>query len=53
GGPLPPPPETTMIGALLRYVTENDKKDFQPMNANLGLLPPVDFRLKGRAKREI
>ena len=53
GGPLPLPPETTMIGALLRYVTENDKKDFQPMNANLGLLPPVDFRLKGRAKREI
>ncbi|HHF53479.1 MAG TPA: methylenetetrahydrofolate--tRNA-(uracil(54)-C(5))-methyltransferase (FADH(2)-oxidizing) TrmFO [candidate division WOR-3 bacterium] len=53
GRPLPPPPETTMIGALLRYIVENDKKDFQPMNANLGLLPPVDFRLKGRAKREI
>lgn len=53
GRPLPPPPETTMIGALLRYITENDKKDFQPMNANLGLLPPVDFRLKGRVKRKM
>jgi len=40
---LPPeilPPET-MIGALCRYICEADPQHFQPMNANLGLLPPI------------
>ena len=34
-----PPPETTMCGALLRYIT-TPNKDFQPLGANMGILPP-------------
>jgi methylenetetrahydrofolate--tRNA-(uracil-5-)-methyltransferase len=38
---LPPPPETTAIGALVNYITKADKKTFQPMNVNFGLFPPL------------
>ena len=34
-----PPPETVM-GALIAYITDPDRADFQPMNANFGILPP-------------
>jgi methylenetetrahydrofolate--tRNA-(uracil-5-)-methyltransferase len=37
------PPETTMLGGLLRYIT-TPTRSFQPMNANFGLLPPVKAR---------
>lgn len=33
------PPEDTMIGALLSYVTKGLKESFQPMNTNFGILP--------------
>ncbi len=40
-------PETTMIGALAKYIsTENDK--FQPMNANFGILPELGERIKDK-----
>ncbi len=32
------PPPTTMAGALLDYITSPERKDFQPMNANFGIL---------------
>lgn len=35
-------PQTTMLGALCHYVTHADLKDFQPMKANLGILPTLD-----------
>src|SRR5262245_9536131 len=35
------PPPTTMLGALYRYLREADPKHFQPMNANFGLLEPL------------
>jgi methylenetetrahydrofolate--tRNA-(uracil-5-)-methyltransferase len=38
---LPPPPETTAIGALVNYITRADKKTFQPMNVNFGIFPPL------------
>lgn len=34
-------PTTTMLGALCHYVTHADLKDFQPMKANFGILPPL------------
>jgi methylenetetrahydrofolate--tRNA-(uracil-5-)-methyltransferase len=49
--PLVPPP-ATMLGALLRYITDADRKNFQPMNANFGLLPPLPEPLRGKAKKE-
>lgn len=39
--PVVPPP-TTMLGGLLRYLREADPAHFQPMNANFGLLDPLD-----------
>ena len=39
--PLALPP-TTMLGALCHYVTHADMRDFQPMKANFGILPPLD-----------
>jgi methylenetetrahydrofolate--tRNA-(uracil-5-)-methyltransferase len=34
-------PPTTMLGALCYYITNAKMKDFQPMKANFGLLPPL------------
>ena len=46
------PPGDTMIGALLRYITSADPSRFQPMNANFGLLPPLDVRVRDRRERK-
>ncbi len=35
-------PPTTMLGALCHYITQSDLKDFQPMKANFGILPPLE-----------
>jgi len=48
--PLTPPPET-MLGALLSYVTGADSNAFQPMNANFGLLPPLESRIRNKRER--
>jgi len=49
-------PQTTMLGALCHYVTHADLKDFQPMKANFGILPPlvpkVNKRERGKAYAE-
>ncbi|MGZ9222829.1 MAG: methylenetetrahydrofolate--tRNA-(uracil(54)-C(5))-methyltransferase (FADH(2)-oxidizing) TrmFO [Anaerolineales bacterium] len=45
-------PQTTMLGALCHYVTHADLKDFQPMKANFGILPPLDLTPKiGKRER--
>ncbi len=41
GLPLIELPLTTMLGALGFYITHAEMKDFQPMKANYGLLPPL------------
>jgi methylenetetrahydrofolate--tRNA-(uracil-5-)-methyltransferase len=50
---LVPPPESVM-GSLCRHVAETDPETFAPMNANHGVLPPLeprprDRRVRGRA----
>jgi methylenetetrahydrofolate--tRNA-(uracil-5-)-methyltransferase len=41
-----------MLGALCHYVTHADLKDFQPMKANFGILPPLDTDSKiGKRER--
>jgi methylenetetrahydrofolate--tRNA-(uracil-5-)-methyltransferase len=47
--PLTLPP-TTMLGALCHYVTHADLKDFQPMKANFGILPPLPTRVNKRER---
>ena len=50
---VPPctPPAITMLGALLRYITQADPKTFQPINANFGLLPPLAQVVRERSLR--
>jgi methylenetetrahydrofolate--tRNA-(uracil-5-)-methyltransferase len=49
--PITPPP-VTMLGALCHYITHADLKDFQPMKANFGILPPLEFNSKiGKRER--
>ena len=48
--PVAPPP-TTALGSLIAYVTDRARKDFQPMNANYGLFPPLGQRMRGRDKK--
>ena len=45
-------PVTTMLGALCHYVTHADLKDFQPMKANFGILPPMATDSGRMGKRE-
>jgi methylenetetrahydrofolate--tRNA-(uracil-5-)-methyltransferase len=48
------PPAVTMLGGLMRYVQECAPEHFQPMNANFGLLPPLDRPVRDkRRKREL
>lgn len=51
GTPLVTPPATTALGSLLAYVTQPGRKEFQPMNANYGLFPPLTGRTRGREKK--
>ncbi len=53
GEPTVTPPVTTALGALLRYITDPERKRFQPMNVNFGLIPPLNARLRGKAKKEM
>ena len=43
-------PETTMLGALCHYVTHANLKDFQPMKANFGIMPPLETRVVKRER---
>jgi methylenetetrahydrofolate--tRNA-(uracil-5-)-methyltransferase len=47
------PPSTTALGALLRYISDAERKKFQPMNVNFGLIPPLAGPLRGKAKKEM
>ena len=47
------PPDTTALGSLVRYITDRGRHDFQPMNANYGLFPPLVSRERGRGKRRL
>ncbi|MBQ6067484.1 MAG: methylenetetrahydrofolate--tRNA-(uracil(54)-C(5))-methyltransferase (FADH(2)-oxidizing) TrmFO [Clostridia bacterium] len=44
-------PETTMLGALSRYIADGTIKNFQPMGAALGLLPPLPDRIRDKRAR--
>ena len=43
-------PDTTMIGALTKYIT-NPQKHFVPMNANFGILPELEEKIKDKKMR--
>ncbi len=46
-------PQTTMLGALCHYITHASPENFQPMKANFGILPPLEYQHKKKlGKRE-
>ncbi len=44
-------PENTMIGALSRYISDESVKNFQPMGANFGVLPPLPDKIRDKQER--
>lgn len=44
-------PDVTMIGALSRYIAAYSGKDFQPMGANFGVLPPLPEKIRDKRER--
>lgn len=44
-------PRETMIGALMRYITDKNVKDFQPMGSNMGILPPLGDKIRDKQQR--
>ena len=54
GQPTVTAPATSAIGALCRYVSNVETKNFQPVNITFGLLEPlpIELRKKHRNKRE-
>ncbi len=44
-------PQETAIGALGLYVSSESIGNFQPMNVNFGIIPPLDHRVKGKRSK--
>ncbi len=45
-------PKTTIIGAISNYLVSADSENFQPMNANFGILPPLDVKIKDKTLKK-
>lgn len=44
-------PRECMLGALSNYISDETVVDFQPMGSNMGILPPLDVRIKDKKER--
>ena len=44
-------PKETMIGSLCNYISDKWVKDFQPMGANFGILPPIEPHIRDKKER--
>jgi methylenetetrahydrofolate--tRNA-(uracil-5-)-methyltransferase len=51
GNELVVPPPETALGSLIAYITDAARREFQPMNANYGLMPDLKSRARGREKK--
>ena len=43
-------PSNTMLGAMAKYVSSGGTREFVPMNANFGIIDPLEYRVKGGKK---
>jgi methylenetetrahydrofolate--tRNA-(uracil-5-)-methyltransferase len=50
--PVVPPPHT-LLGGVVRYVSDSRTPDFQPMNPNFGLVPKLGARIRNRQERNL
>lgn len=44
-------PKETMIGSMAHYITSTGAKNFQPMNVNFGLLPPLEEKIRNKKQK--
>lgn len=44
-------PQETAVGALALYISNESVTDFQPMNVNFGIIPPLGYRVKGKRNK--
>lgn len=44
-------PQETAIGALAYYISNPTVREFQPMNVNFGIIPPLEYRVKGKRNK--
>ena len=44
-------PQETAIGALALYISNKSVANFQPMNVNFGIMPPLGYRVKGKRNK--
>ena len=44
-------PQETALGALALYVSNESVEQFQPMNINFGILPPLGYKVKGKRNK--
>ena len=46
-------PEQTMMGAMAHYITHASPKHFQPINANFGIIPRLEKRIREKRERNL
>lgn len=46
-------PRDTILGSLANYISHADSAFFQPMNANFGILPPLEPPVRGKQERKL
>ena len=46
------PPRETMLGSLIDYITDKERKKFQPINSNFGILPVLKIKKRKRERRD-
>lgn len=51
GKPYVTLPETSMLGALSKYISDPSVEKFQPMGCNIGILPPLEERIRDKKLR--
>ncbi|MBO5918230.1 MAG: methylenetetrahydrofolate--tRNA-(uracil(54)-C(5))-methyltransferase (FADH(2)-oxidizing) TrmFO [Oscillospiraceae bacterium] len=51
GQPAADYPQETAMGALALYISNETVTQFQPMNINFGLIPPLGYRVKGKRNK--
>jgi methylenetetrahydrofolate--tRNA-(uracil-5-)-methyltransferase len=44
-------PEETTLGSMAHYITTADFRHFQPMNANFGLFPPLETKIRNKKEK--
>ena len=44
-------PRETALGALAHYVSDTTVVNFQPMNVNFGIIPPLGYKVKGKRNK--